>query len=244
MSPMLETLTRRPFSRAPPPLRAAYSSPVTGLRITPATISPCPSSASSVALPEHLRVDVERLDHEGHAAVGHLLEDDLGHLLPRGADVERGVDVRAELVVAIEHGERGHRAQLALLLRDHLAAVEGAREEHGELAGEVLVELLPLLVAGAALERMEELARGVTGLLLELRLVHRPAPRLRRWGPRPTTSCGSPNVGIFSRILTRSSSADSTGEWAQSMSTGVTPRRAAYWAARAGGTAASRRQRT
>src|SRR5206468_7246085 len=182
---------------------------------------PPTSALCTLSLHDALPIYVERLDHDGHAAVGHLLEDDLGHLLPRGADVERGVDVRAQLVVAIEHGERGHRAQLALLLRDHLAAVEGAREEHGELAGEVLVELLPLLVAGAALERVEELARGVAGLLLELRLVHRPAPRLRRGGPSPTTSCGSPCVGIFSRILTRSSSADSTGEWAQSMSTGV-----------------------
>src|SRR2546422_10939088 len=91
-----------------------------------------------------------------HAAVRHLLENDLGHLPARGADVECGVDVRAQLVAALEHGERGHRAQLALLLRDDLAAVERAREEHRQLAGEILVEFLPLLVAGAALEWLEQ----------------------------------------------------------------------------------------
>src|SRR5262249_33861059 len=99
------------------------------------------------------------------------------HLLPRRAHVQRGVDVRAQLVAALEHGQRRHRTQLALLLRDHLAAVEPAREEHRQLSRQVLVELFPQLEARAALERVKQLARGIARLLLELRLVHGCLPR-------------------------------------------------------------------
>jgi len=66
------------------------------------------------ALGEHLGVDVQRVDHDGHPAVGGHLEDDLGHLLPRGADVQRRVDVGAHLVGPVQRRERRDGAQLAL----------------------------------------------------------------------------------------------------------------------------------
>src|SRR5688500_173425 len=74
---------------------------------------------------------------------------------------------------------------------------------------------------------MEELLRGVACLLLLLRLVH----------------AALPLTVIFSRIFARSSRADIIGLCAHRMSTGVTPRRAAYSAAFAGTTARSSRQR-
>src|SRR4029079_8458741 len=85
--------------------------------------------------------------------------------------VERGVDVSADLVATVQDGERGHRAQLALLLRADLDAVHVPCEEHAELAGQVLVELLPRLEAGAALEGVKEHAGGLLRLLPE-RFVH------------------------------------------------------------------------
>jgi len=48
-------------------------------------------------------------------------------------------------------------AELALLLREDLAAVEHAGEEHRQLAREPLVEPLPHLEPRAALQGVEEL---------------------------------------------------------------------------------------
>src|SRR5437867_11738805 len=72
----------------------------------------------------------------------------------------------------MQHGEGRDRAQLPLLLRDDLATVELPREEHAELARQVLVDLLPRLEPRAALHRVEEHLRGGFGALPEL-FVHR-----------------------------------------------------------------------
>src|SRR5262245_34593516 len=105
------------------------------------------------------------------------------------------MDVRVQLVPPVQDGEGGHRAQLALLLGDHLAAVQGAREEHAELAREVPVELLPRLEPDAPLDGMKQHLRCFLRLGLE-RLIHegdppcasplliRPRPSRSR-GPRP-----------------------------------------------------------
>ncbi len=77
------------------------------------------------------------------------------------------MNVGAHLVAAVQHREGGHRAQLPLLLGDDLTAVELAGEEHAELAGQILVELLPGVEADAALDRVEEHARGLAGGLLQ-----------------------------------------------------------------------------
>src|SRR5439155_389566 len=154
-----ETRMRSPLRNAPAPRRAVYSSAVTGLWITPTVTSPRPpprpARAGSrrllvggeglAALGEHVGVDLERVHDDGHPAVGDLLEDRLCHLLARRAHVERGVDVGAHLVGPVQRGQRGDGAQLALLLRQDLAAVEDPGEEHRQLARQALVELLPQL---------------------------------------------------------------------------------------------------
>src|SRR6267142_1207645 len=124
------------------------------------------------ALGEHLGVDVQRVDHDGHPAVGGHLEDDLGHLLPRGADVQRRVDVGPHLVGPVQGRERRDGAQLALLLRDDLAAVQHAREEYRQLSRQPLVEPLPRLEGGAAFQGVEQLLARALRAGLQLRVVH------------------------------------------------------------------------
>src|SRR5262249_16822800 len=181
------------------------------------------------ALGQHLAVHLERVDHDRHAAIGRLLEDDLGHFLPRGAHVERGLDVDAELLGSMQHGERGHRAELALLRRDQLAAVHDAGEEQREIARQSLVEALPVLEADLVAHALEQRGARALGLLADRGVVDQ--------------SHGNPRQSSVVRIFASSSTADSIGLCAQSMSIGVTPSRAAYSAARGGVTAASRRQR-
>src|SRR5436309_1642808 len=67
---------------------------------------------------------------------------------------------------------RGHGAQLAVLLRQDLAAVEDAREEHRQLARQAPVELLPQLEAGAARERVEEHPRRLLRPFPQGPLIH------------------------------------------------------------------------
>src|SRR5262249_60194446 len=85
--------------------------------------------------------------------------------------VECGVHMVGSLPLTVEAGEARHRAQLALLLGDDLAAVELSREKHGELAGQLLVDLLPVLEAYPVLEGVKEHSRRLLRLLPE-RLVH------------------------------------------------------------------------
>src|SRR5207253_325964 len=196
-----ETRMRSPLRNAPAPRRAVYSSAVTGLWITPTVTSPRSSSAISVAQIPMPRTKFfvpsmgsmiqrtsfvprppnssPRTPQSGKArpAVGDLLEDRLRHLLARRAHVERGVDVGAHLVGPVQRGQRGDGAQLALLLRQDLAAVQDPGEEHRQLARQALVELLPQLEAGAALERMEEHLRRPLRPLLQGLLVHAVALR-------------------------------------------------------------------
>src|SRR5262249_61603990 len=89
-----------------------------------------------------------------------------------GADVERRMDVGAHLVGAMQRGERGDRAELALLLGDDLAAVEHAREEQGKLAGQPLVEPLPGLEPRAALQGAEQLLARLLREGFEPRFLH------------------------------------------------------------------------
>src|SRR5262249_48596280 len=114
------------------------------------------------------------------------------------------------------------RAELALLLRDDFPTVEATGEEHAELARQRLVEAPPHLVADATRRKgVEQPARGPAREALEGGIVaHRDY-----------------------MVFLGSSGRDSIGPWSESRSMGVAARRAAYSAPRAGGMAASRKQR-
>src|SRR5262249_60993108 len=97
---------------------------------------------------------------------------------------------RVQLARAVQHGQRGDGAQLALLLGNHLAAVEAPGEEHAELTGQRLVEALPRLVAHAAgRQRVEQRSGRAARELLEIAVV----------------------THVFSRIAASSSGRDSMG---------------------------------
>jgi len=64
----------------------------------------------------------------------------------------------------------------ALALRDHGPAVERTREEHRQLAGEILVELLPRLVAGTTLEGGKQHLRSLLRPLTTVGVVHGEPP--------------------------------------------------------------------
>src|SRR4029453_11285387 len=161
----------RPGSTSAP--RARRPAPPRRRRRAPPGSPPRPLPRERLAaLGEHLRVDPPRVDHHGHPAVGGHLKDHFGHLLPRGADVERGVDVVAHLVRSVQGRERGDGAQLALLLRDDLAAVHHAREEYRQLPRQPLVEPLPRLEGRGALQGVEQLLARALRAGLQLRVVH------------------------------------------------------------------------